>query len=192
MSVIVPDLRGAGKPGPDALRLRRRAGDRGTHLLPSPGRCHECIVEVTRGMTSASAPRTDAESFLRDPYRLACQAVIAAAACRPRLRPAAPPPADSDGRPARRCGATSIPLVTRRGGRGLLGRTSRSTAIAAAFSGIAIDFGTTTVVVELLDLETGAASARSRFENPQRFGGSDVMNRISYDSGPGAASCTRR
>jgi len=37
--------------------------------------CHECIVDVTRGM-AALVPRTDRESFLRGNYRLACQAAI--------------------------------------------------------------------------------------------------------------------
>jgi len=50
--------------------------------------------------------------------------------------------------------------------------------------GVAIDLGTTTVVAELVDLETGESAYLASFENPQRFGGSDVMNRISYDSGP--------
>ena len=47
--------------------------------------------------------------------------------------------------------------------------------------GVAIDVGTTTVVLELVDLETGAILAVAALENPQRFGGSDVMTRISYD-----------
>ena len=38
----------------------------------------------------------------------------------------------------------------------------------------------TTVVMELVDLETGCVVASASLENPQRFGGSDViMNRIS-------------
>jgi len=36
----------------------------------------------------------------------------------------------------------------------------------------------------LVDLETGQSVCVSSFENPQRFGGSDVMHRISYDGGP--------
>ena len=47
--------------------------------------------------------------------------------------------------------------------------------------GLAIDLGTTTVVLELIDLETGDSVQMRSFENPQRFGGSDIMNRISYD-----------
>ena len=39
------------------------------------GECHECIVEVRRGM-DALDPISDAEEFLRDNYRLACQATV--------------------------------------------------------------------------------------------------------------------
>ena len=39
------------------------------------GECHECIVEIKRGMPALNPP-TPAESFLREPYRLACQAAI--------------------------------------------------------------------------------------------------------------------
>ena len=47
--------------------------------------------------------------------------------------------------------------------------------------GLALDIGTTTVVANLVDLENGKTVSVSSFENPQRFGGSDIMNRISYD-----------
>ena len=40
------------------------------------GDCHECIVEIRRGMEGLSPP-TKAESFLSGNYRLACQASIA-------------------------------------------------------------------------------------------------------------------
>jgi hypothetical protein len=45
-----------------------------------------------------------------------------------------------------------------------------------------MDLGTTTVVLRLIDLETGEMVADASFENPQRFGGSDVMARIQYDT----------
>jgi uncharacterized 2Fe-2S/4Fe-4S cluster protein (DUF4445 family) len=48
--------------------------------------------------------------------------------------------------------------------------------------GLAMDLGTTTVVLRLHDLETGMHLATSSFENPQRFGGSNVMARIDYDT----------
>ncbi len=48
--------------------------------------------------------------------------------------------------------------------------------------GIAMDLGTTTIVLRLLDLETGELVADASLENPQRFGGSEVMSRIHYDT----------
>jgi uncharacterized 2Fe-2S/4Fe-4S cluster protein (DUF4445 family) len=45
-----------------------------------------------------------------------------------------------------------------------------------------MDLGTTTVVLRLMDLETGEMVADASFENPQRFGGSDIMARIQYDT----------
>ena len=39
------------------------------------GECHECIVEIRRGLAALSG-LSDAENFLRDDYRLACQATI--------------------------------------------------------------------------------------------------------------------
>ena len=39
------------------------------------GICHECVVEIQHGM-EALGPRSEAESFLRDNYRLACQALV--------------------------------------------------------------------------------------------------------------------
>ena len=39
------------------------------------GHCHECVVEIRSGIEALSPP-TEAESFLRENYRLACQAEI--------------------------------------------------------------------------------------------------------------------
>ena len=52
-----------------------------------------------------------------------------------------------------------------------------------AIYGIAVDVGTTTVVMNLVDMESFETMHTASFENPQRFGGSDIMNRISYDGG---------
>ena len=72
------------------------------------------------------------------------------------------------------------PCVTRDGDRILIDgeEIGRSTA---PIHGIAMDLGTTTVVLRLFNLETGEIAAETSFENPQRFGGSDVMARIAYD-----------
>ncbi len=73
------------------------------------------------------------------------------------------------------------PAVTRDGGWILIDgeAVDRSTG---PIHGIAMDLGTTTIVLRLFDLETGEQIADTSFENPQRFGGSDVMARIAYDS----------
>ena len=73
------------------------------------------------------------------------------------------------------------PAVTRDGDRILIDgvEVERSTG---PIHGIAMDLGTTTVVLRLIDLETGELIADTSFENPQRFGGSEVMSRISYDT----------
>ncbi len=73
------------------------------------------------------------------------------------------------------------PAVTREGDRILLDgeEIARSTG---PIHGIAMDLGTTTVVMRLLNLETGEVVADASMENPQRFGGSDVMSRIAYDT----------
>ena len=47
--------------------------------------------------------------------------------------------------------------------------------------GLAVDVGTTTVVFRLIDLTDGHVVSGGAFENPQRFGGSDVMSRITYE-----------
>ncbi len=145
------------------------------------GRCRECVVQVVRGAESLS-PRTDAEAFLPAGFRLACQAVVERtdrdvefAILRRRLRiltsaqDEAGAPADLD------------PAVSRDGDvvhcdGEPLGRAG------GRLLGLAVDVGTTTVVAEVVDLESGRPVAAVAFENPQRFGGSDVMSRIAYEA----------
>ncbi|MBI5766950.1 MAG: DUF4445 domain-containing protein, partial [Verrucomicrobia bacterium] len=73
------------------------------------------------------------------------------------------------------------PAVTRDGDRILLDGEEIARG-SGPLHGLAIDIGTTTVVLRLLNLETGEVIADSSFENPQRFGGSDIMARIHYDT----------
>ncbi len=151
------------------------------------GRCRECVVEVTAG-AELLGPRTAAESFLRAPYRLACQAAVEPGAAvafeilRRRLRILVPEP-----RPR----TTPIdPVVTVADGIVRYGDDPIEPRRGGVY-GIAVDLGTTTVVLELVDLETGRTAEVVALENPQRFGGSDVMNRISYDAGPGRGELRR-
>ena len=145
------------------------------------GRCHECVVEVTGG-EGALCARTEAESFLRAPYRLACQAVVerddidvAFAPLRRRPRILVRAHADAAAAPK-----AFDPLVTRRGDE-VLYDGNVVDRYRGRMLGLAVDLGTTTVVLDFVDLETGKSVHSAAFENPQAFGGSDVMHRISYD-----------
>ena len=143
------------------------------------GICHECIVEVRHGHEALS-PKSDAEAFLGDNYRLACQAVLEADDQHVEFALLRRTPKILT-RQHRR-DEKFDPLVTRQGDQVCYGDE-----VLGPFSGnilgLAVDLGTTTVVTELVDLQTGQSLSTTAFENPQRFGGSDIMNRISYDSG---------
>ena len=152
------------------------------------GRCHECVVEVHEGL-EALGPRGEAESFLRDPYRLACQAALVADDVpvtfaplqrRPRIVVLGAPAAPADGAPA----------IVRHGDE-VRRDGARVDDYRGRVLGIAVDLGTTTVVMDTVDLETGASVETVAFENPQRFGGSDVMSRISYEGAAGRGELQR-
>ena len=147
------------------------------------GKCKECVVEVEAGGGLLSAP-TDAERHLSPPFRLSCQAAVVGEAgeirChtmrRGRMRIEQAAVSMPTGRPI-----DLDPAVTRNGDRVLVDGVEIAQS-AAPVHGLAIDLGTTTIVLRLLNLETGALVADASFENPQRFGGSDVMSRIHYDT----------
>lgn len=142
------------------------------------GRCRECVVEIRAGSAALSAP-TPREGFLPHGYRLACQAVIARA------------DTDIDFVPLRRRARILLPTSEAVGEIGPPVRVEHGRVsylgddlgpVRDGPFGIALDIGTTTVVLDVVDLTTGRTAAVAAFENPQRFGGSDVMTRISYDA----------
>ena len=148
------------------------------------GECHECIVEVRQG-TDALSPLTDAENFLRDNYRLACQATVVDIEAdiefnilrrQPRILTESITRDDVD-----------LDPLTVRESDNIIFKGPNAPRVVDRYRGrilgIAADIGTTTVAMNLVDLETGDILYTASFENPQRFGGSDVMNRISYDTG---------
>ncbi len=141
------------------------------------GHCHECIVEIKQGM-EALGGRTQAESFLRDDYRLACQAVVEDPAIDVVFIPLRRVPKILSA--SREKPVELDPLITRRG-HAVYRADEAIDTYRGHIYGLALDLGTTTVVLDLVDLESGQSLHVSSFENPQRFGGSDVMHRISYD-----------
>ncbi|MGE4298892.1 MAG: ASKHA domain-containing protein [Desulfovibrionaceae bacterium] len=58
-------------------------------------------------------------------------------------------------------------------------------AVSGLLAGAAIDLGTTTVAVQLVDLETGTPLARATDYNDQTARGLDVISRINYAGRPG-------
>lgn len=148
------------------------------------GKCKECIVEVVAGMECLSE-RTADESHLKDRFRLACRCYVAKDSgevqCHTMRRGQMRIERQAFQLPASTEKTPHDPAVTRDGDRILIDgeEVDRSTG---PLHGLAIDLGTTTIVLRLLDLETGELIADSSLENPQRFGGSDVMARIQYDT----------
>ena len=148
------------------------------------GKCRECLVEVSQGMELLS-PKTPEENHLRENFRLSCRCKIAAdpgvVRCHTMRRGEMRIERHAFELPAGGQKWKLDPAVTRDGDRILLEgqEIARSTA---PIHGLAMDLGTTTVVIRLLNLETGEVVADASFENPQRFGGSDVMARIQFDT----------
>ena len=145
------------------------------------GKCRECIVEISEGKELLSKPSSE-EEHLGAGFRLACRACLDADSgsitChtmrRARMR------IEESGW-IETADADLAPAVSRDGDWVLLDGEPL-TKSPGPLLGIALDLGTTTVVLRLLDLESGKQVAAASFENPQRFGGSDVMARIQYDS----------
>jgi len=142
------------------------------------GSCHECIVEILKGEEGLSK-KTESEKFLDSSFRLACQTHVIDSNINIDFSPLNRTPkilvTSKDTTPAE-----LIPCVTLRDDSvcidGEVVDRYRGNIL-----GIAIDLGTTTLAMELVDLENGKILQTASFENPQRFGGSDVMYRISFD-----------
>ena len=150
------------------------------------GQCHECIVEIVQGMENLRPPN-EAESFLQDNYRLACQSLVVDINEHIEFVPLRRTPRiliHSHIKHMRTDQETPLkqnPMVTHRDGI-VYYDNEPVDRFRGHIYGLAIDLGTTTVVVHLVDLEDGKTISQSAFENPQRFGGSDIMHRISYDA----------
>ena len=151
------------------------------------GKCKECVVEVTEGMELLSEP-VAAEKHLKGNFRLACCCRIAGDSgvvrCHTLRRGSLSIERHAFNLPVRARAWKPDLAVTRDGDRVLLdgAEIDRTTG---PLHGLAMDLGTTTVVLRLLNLETVEVVADASFENPQRFGGSDVMARIQYDTEDG-------
>ena len=175
----------AAVPGLTLFEHAERLGVRVPTSCRKQGKCKECLVEVTAGHGRAVA--ADAGGAAPARHTSACRAARRSSLTtrdvrchtmrrgqmrvldRLRRHRGAP----------RRPGARSGGDARRRSHPDRRRGSARSTG---PIHGLAMDLGTTTVVLRLFDLETGELVADASFENPQRFGGSDVMARIQYDT----------
>jgi uncharacterized 2Fe-2S/4Fe-4S cluster protein (DUF4445 family) len=163
------------------------AEELGVHVSTScqkNGKCKECIVEVVDGMDLLS-PRATAEEHLSDRFRLSCCTRVVTddgeVRCHTMRRGAMRIERHAYELPLTHQKLSIDPAVTRRGDAILVDDVEIDRR-GGPLLGIAMDLGTTTIVLRLLNLETGELVADATLENPQRFGGSDVMSRIHYDT----------
>jgi uncharacterized 2Fe-2S/4Fe-4S cluster protein (DUF4445 family) len=148
------------------------------------GKCKECMVEVAEGMELLGT-RTPEEKHLNGRFRLSCRTAVTAGGgeirCHTMRRGQLRIDLSAEGLPEPLRGVERDPAVTRRGDSICIDGAEIERSNGPIY-GIAMDLGTTTVVLRLFNLETGELVADASFENPQRFAGSDVMARIHYDS----------
>jgi uncharacterized 2Fe-2S/4Fe-4S cluster protein (DUF4445 family) len=144
------------------------------------GKCRECLVEIEEGSKLLS-PLAPQESHLGGKFRLACRTTLDAEGtvrCHTLKRGTLRIETETHGLSDFKDGLN--PTVKRDGSHILLDGEMISES-EGPIHGIAVDIGTTTVALRLYDLETGKRIATQSFENPQRFGGSDIMARIHFD-----------
>jgi len=148
------------------------------------GKCKECLVEIVEG-TEFLSGKVPAEAHLRDNFRLSCCTRVISDSgvvrCHTMRRGDMRIERHALQLPGSNQKLMLDPAVTRDGERVLLD-SNEIDRRTGPIHGLAMDLGTTTVVIRLLNLETGEVIADASFENPQRFGGSDVMSRIHYDT----------
>ncbi len=176
----IDDLEGTFPAGTTLFDAAESLGVRVPTSCQKQGKCRECLVEIEDG-TRLLSELEPQEVHLRPGFRLSCRARLphsGAVRAHTMRRGALKIEETADGlHPG---GTERSPRFERRGDR-LLRDGIPVGSIGSAPLGVALDIGTTTVVVRLEDLESGRRLATLSFENPQRFGGSDVMSRIRYD-----------
>src|SRR5580704_9850684 len=120
------------------------------------GKCKECMVEVVEGMNALSAI-AEPERHLTGSFRLSCQTYVTAeegqVRCHTMRRGQMRIERQAFGLPGNRA-IKLDPAVTREGDRIMIDgvEVERSTG---PILGVAMDLGTTTVVLRLVDLESG-------------------------------------
>jgi uncharacterized 2Fe-2S/4Fe-4S cluster protein (DUF4445 family) len=174
--------------GASLFEAANRAGVRVPTSCVAQGKCKECIVEVTAGADLLSPPtRYEEHLDVRSSrFRLSCQSRVTGDSgeieCHTMRRGHMRIERHALNLPTSHERMPLDPAVTRSDTDRIMIDGVEIARSTDHIYGLAVDLGTTTVVVRLINLETGELVADSSFENPQRFGGSDVMSRIHYDT----------
>jgi uncharacterized 2Fe-2S/4Fe-4S cluster protein (DUF4445 family) len=162
------------------LELARGAGIEIAAECGGQGSCRKCVVSIESGEQALCPPTPpELEAGLDQGERLACQArvedtsrnvhVLIRAFGRYSIL------TDSTGDVA----VEPEPFAERREGRVLLDGSPAGEA-PELLAGLAVDVGTTTLVVEAVNLESGESLGRVARLNPQIEHGNDVISRISF------------
>ena len=144
------------------------------------GECHECIVQVSSGNDNLEI-KDKSEDFLTNDYRLACQAKINIDTSDIKFNVLRRQPKILEEFTNNEIILNSKIIIKDDYVFDKKNNIVLSEKVTPIY-GIAADIGTTTVACSLIDLVTGKIIGISSFENPQRFGGSDTLNRISYET----------
>lgn len=143
------------------------------------GKCGKCIVRIEKGQHLLTQQTTVEKVFLRRPgERLACQAKIARADedIYVFIKNLADYSILTEGK---RREIELQPLVHQETGKLFYGK-EKIGLFQGKIYGLAVDVGTTTLVLEIIDLKTGRTIATLSRQNPQTAYGGDVISRIEY------------
>src|SRR6266436_2719906 len=155
--------RGTAAPGSVLFDCAESMGIKVPTSCRKQGKCKECLVEIVEGMELLSPPAPQ-EAHLKGNFRLSCSCRIVAedglVRCHTMRRGEMRIERHALELPVSHKTLTLEPAVTRDGSRILLdGEEIERTD--GPIHGLAMDLGTTTVVLRLLNLETGVVIADS-------------------------------
>ncbi len=149
------------------------------------GTCKECVIKIESGEEYLNE-RTIHEKHLKSPFRLACQTEIikdnSTVVCSTLKRDEIIIEDTSYNIKGRNNEYIINPFVVRDNKANVFLGNEIIDSNTENIYGLAIDIGTTTIVLRLIDIEDGKILKVVSFENPQRFAGSNVMSRILFDT----------
>jgi len=144
------------------------------------GICKECRIVIEKGYEVLNK-KTELENDLNENERLACQAIIKNDSADIHIRISHKGSLEQISTGEGKKEVKLNPLTRKKSNRVLFG-DKEIDSYRNHIYGIAADIGTTTIVLHLVDLESGKLIFTSAFENPQRIiDGNDVISRIMYD-----------